>query len=189
MSDIQQYDNLHFVFGGARSGKSRYSEALVKASGDRVLYVATAQILDDEMRRRIEAHRARRPSCWDTLEAYSRTFDKLEAKLSEESFNGVILDCISIWASNLVITLPEIASEEYAKSILYPELEKLYSIIISHPETTFVLVSNEVGMGVIPAYPLGRLYRDMLGRINQKIVERAKTACFMVAGVPLRIKG
>ncbi len=189
MTDIQQYDNLHFVFGGARSGKSRYSEALVKATGDRVLYVATAQILDDEMRRRIEAHRARRPSCWDTLEAYSRTFDKMENKLNEATYNGVILDCISVWTSNIVITLPEIASEEYAKSILYPELEKLFKIIADKPETTFVLVSNEVGLGIIPAYPLGRLYRDMLGRINQKIVQRAKTACFMVAGVPLRIKG
>lgn len=113
----------------------------------------------------------------------------MENKLNEATYNGVILDCVSVWTSNIVITLPEIASEEYAKSILYPELEKLFKIIAAKPETTFVLVSNEVGLGIIPAYPLGRLYRDMLGRINQKIVQRAKTACFMVAGVPLRIKG
>ena len=192
MSDhaSELFANLHFVFGGARSGKSHYSEELVKSAGERVLYVATAQATDDEMRRRIEAHQARRPSNWDTLEAYSRTFDKLRQRLSNDGpYQGVIIDCVSVWASNIVITLPEIASEEYAYSVLSPELDKLFAIIRENPKTTFVLVSNEVGLGIIPAYPLGRLYRDTLGRINQRIVRHAATACFMLAGVPLRIKG
>lgn len=188
MTEHTTFDNLHFVFGGARSGKSRFSECLVSTSGDNVLYVATAQVLDDEMRRRVAAHKARRPASWDTLEAYSRTFDKLSGKLDAKTFDGVIIDCIAVWASNIIITLPEISSEDYAQSIILPELKKLFTIVANHPGTTFVAVSNEVGLGIIPSYPLGRLYRDILGRINQEIVQHAKTANFLVAGMPLKIK-
>lgn len=189
MTEHTTFDNLHFVFGGARSGKSRFSESLVGAVGDNVLYVATAQVLDDEMRRRVAAHKARRPASWDTLEAYSRTFDKLSGKLLDsKTYQGVIIDCIAVWASNIIITLPEISSEDYAQSIIIPELKKLFTIVANHPETTFVAVSNEVGLGIIPSYPLGRLYRDILGRINQEIVQHAKTANFLIAGMPMKIK-
>lgn len=188
MTEQTTFDNLHFVFGGARSGKSRFSESLVGAAGDNILYVATAQVLDDEMRRRVAAHKARRPASWETLEAYSRTFDKLAEKLDSKTYQGVIIDCIAVWASNIIITLPEISSEDYAQSIILPELKKLFTIVAEHPETTFVAVSNEVGLGIIPSYPLGRLYRDILGRINQEIVQQAKTANFLIAGMPLKIK-
>lgn len=188
MTETTQLPNLHFVFGGARSGKSRFSENLVKEAGDCILYVATAQILDDEMRHRIEAHRARRPSCWDTLEAYFNTFDKLTKKMESKQYEGVIIDCIAIWTSNLIIQMPEMTSEEYAYSILTPELEKLFNIIRSYPDTRFVVVSNEVGEGIIPSYPLGRRYRDVLGRINQYIAAVSTSVNFMIAGIPLKLK-
>jgi adenosylcobinamide kinase/adenosylcobinamide-phosphate guanylyltransferase len=181
---------LTLVLGGARSGKSSYAEWLAAAGGERVLYAATAEAWDDEMRARIEAHRAQRPAHWDTIEAPRHTGSAVAVALSEDdTAPGVVLvDCLTLLANNVIISLPEGASETEATAALMAEVDELLGAWES-AAADWIIVSNEVGLGIVPAYPLGRLYRDALGRANQRIAAVADTVIFMVAGIPMQVKG
>jgi adenosylcobinamide kinase/adenosylcobinamide-phosphate guanylyltransferase len=178
---------LILVLGGARSGKSSYAEKLAaEISGGRgVLYVATAEAWDDEMRARIAKHRADRPAGWRTVEAPRDAGRAAAAALAGEPV--VLLDCMTLLTSNVVIALPEGATAQEAEAAALAEAQGILDAFRAH-DATWIVVSNEVGLGIVPAYPLGRLYRDALGRVNQKLAAEADRVVLMVAGLPMRLK-
>ena len=175
-----------FILGGARSGKSSYAQQLAQARGGNVLYVATATAGDDEMKTRIENHRAERPAEWRTLEAPLRVGPAIERELAEQPADVVLLDCITLLATNVILQLPEDASEQQASQALHEEMEALLHCI-KNSTAQWILVSNEVGLGLVPPYPLGRIYRDALGRANQQLARHAERVILMVAGIPVRM--
>jgi adenosylcobinamide kinase / adenosylcobinamide-phosphate guanylyltransferase len=177
---------LTLILGGARSGKSRYAEQAAAGLGGQVLYVATAQAGDDEMAARIAAHRAARPEGWTTLEAATQVGEAI-AQYSPAP-EVVVLDCVTLLASNVLGGLPEPVDEASAVAALNRELDGLLEAYRARP-AHWLVISNEVGLGVVPAYPLGRVYRDALGRANQRLAAAADNVFFMVAGLALVVKG
>jgi adenosylcobinamide kinase/adenosylcobinamide-phosphate guanylyltransferase len=174
------------VLGGARSGKSRLAEQLVATYGAPVLYVSTAQAGDDEMAQRIARHRAARPATWRTLEAPIDTARAAANQLGEA--RSVLVEDLTILLSNLLsrdVTTDEVDPTvvERAEVEAVAEMEALLSL-----SAHVVLVSNEVGMGIVPAFPLGRAFRDALGRLNQHAAAQAAEVFLLVAGLPLRLK-
>ena len=171
--------SVTLVLGGARSGKSRYAQQLAGQCG-RVVFVATATAGDDEMRRKIERHREDRPGDWLTVE------EPLElARVMAEHAAGcdaIVVDCLTIFAANLL----EVCGED--QDAIERRVERLLEALRS-VECKVVLVSNEVGSGVVPAYAIGVRYRDLLGEINQSVARIADDVVLMVAGLPLALKG
>lgn len=177
---------LTFILGGARSGKSAYAQELARQHGGSVLYVATATAGDDEMQARIAAHRAERPAAWRTLEAPLNVGEAISQALAEQPADVVLLDCMTLLASNVILQLPASATEREACAALLAEVESLLACR-AHFNAHWIIVSNEVGLGLVPPYPLGRLYRDALGRANQRLAAAATEALFLVAGRPIQI--
>jgi len=178
MQDISR-KAITFVLGGVRSGKSRYVQTLA-AGVSPVAFVATAQPADEEMRRKIERHRAERPQEWRTIE---EPLD-LDRVLAEEASNYqmVVVDCLTLYAANLLDT-------EHGNLIAVEErLQRFYAALRTAP-CSIALVSNEVGSGIVPPFPEGRKYRDLLGEINQRVASVADNVLLMVAGLPLALKG
>lgn len=174
---------LFLVTGGARSGKSRYAEELVESFGGEVVYVATLEPEDEEMRRRVERHRAQRSRDWRTVEA---PFDVAEAiKRSEEPV--ILLDCLSGWVSNLLLAHEEQGEEAILDAVL-GAVDGLVGVF-RESEKMVVVVTNEVGSGVVPAHRLGRWYRDALGLANQRVAAAADAVCLLAVGIPLVLKG
>ena len=176
---------LTLILGGARSGKSTHAQRLARErGGDDVLFVATAQALDDEMGVRIAAHRAGRPAAWRTLEAPRHVG---EAILQVESCGIVLVDCLTLLVSNTVVALPESASTAEAEAAALAEVEELIAAY-RRGMVSWIVISNEVGLGLVPPYPVGRAYRDALGRANQRLAAEADEVLFMVAGIPVKVK-
>ena len=179
---------LTLILGGARSGKSRQAEALASECGGGVLYVATAEALDGEMFNRIVSHRERRPAPWRTLEAPRRVGRAIVAELGTAEI--VLLDCVTLLANN--VWGPEAESslhgEAAAEALLMEEVDELLEVYRAS-RAWWLVVSNEVGMGLVPPTPLGRAYRDALGRANQRLARAADEVLFMIAGLPMRLKG
>lgn len=175
---------LTLILGGARSGKSSYAQRLAEESGQATLFVATATAGDEEMAARIKAHQASRPAHWRTLEAPLRTG---EAIVRESFCDWVLVDCITLLASNVLFTLPEPVDEAAYQAAMDLEITKLIAAAWQHAGE-WLIVSNEVGLGLVPPYPLGRFYRDALGRANQQLAQAADRVLFMVAGIPMIIK-
>jgi adenosylcobinamide kinase/adenosylcobinamide-phosphate guanylyltransferase len=178
-------ERLILLLGGARSGKSAYAEKWARERGDRVLFVATAQAFDDEMRERIAAHRASRPGGWDTLEAPLNVGAAIEAR--GDGYDIVIVDCLTLLASNALLQLPEDCAQAQAEAAVLRETDALLTAYRAS-SATWLIISNEVGMGIVPPYRLGRLYRDALGRANQRIAQQADEVLLLVAGLPWRLK-
>lgn len=182
---------LTFILGGARSGKSTYAQKLAAERGETVLYVATAQAGDDEMAARIAAHQAERPAHWQTIEAPKQVgaaIRSYHASLITPHVPTIILiDCITLLASNLIVPLPEPVTAGTAEAALDAEVNDLLAAY-SESGAEWIIVSNEVGLGLVPPYPLGRVYRDALGRANQRIAVEADEVLFMVAGLPMKVK-
>jgi len=178
---------LTLILGGARSGKSRYAMQLARQHSGRVTYIATAQNLDTEMQTRIENHRRERPPEWQTLEIprnVGRAF-QFQAPLADL----VLLDCLTMLVSNVILETSgsqDQPDELQAREAVQIEIEDLLAIIRAS-QSSWIVVSNEVGMGLVPPYPLGRLYRDLLGWANQMLAAQASQFYFMVAGIPLPI--
>ena len=172
--------------GGARSGKSRYAERATAQLGGRVLYVATAQAGDDEMVARIAAHQTARPADWDTLEAPIRVGPAIQAW--PRPVQVILIDCVTLLASNVLMELGEAADQAAAESALGAEIDGLLAAFQARP-AHWLVISNEVGLGLVPPYPLGRVYRDALGRANQRLAAAADDVLFLVAGLPLVVKG
>ena len=173
---------LTLVLGGVRAGKSAFAQRLA-SSGKRVLVVATAEAGDAEMAARIAGHQASRPAEWATLEA---TVDVAEALAPVVGgYDTVLLDCLTLWVSNLLLRAPDPAS---AGGTITAEAEALLALQ-RRSDAAWVVVSNEVGLGVIPPSELGRAYEDALGRVNQLFAAQADSVYFMAAGLPLQLKG
>ena len=177
---------LILVLGGARAGKSAFAQGLAQAMGQRVLCVATAQAGDEEMRRRIQRHRQRRPSAWRVVEEPLAIAQALTSFL--DATDVALIDCLTVWVSNLLLAaLPGgvvqgFRQTEVAEKTVSRAVEELLVCYREGP-ASFVVVSNEVGMGVVPEYPLGRLYRDCLGRANQQVAAQADKVYYLVAGL------
>lgn len=184
--------SLILVTGGARSGKSSYAEEKAKAAGDNILYVATAKPIDEEMEERIAKHRAQRPSDWQTFEGYKNLDLALDRLIKGKS--AVLLDCITIMVSNLMLEesfdwdkLSRQEVEEIESSIQH-QIERLISLVKMN-EVPFIIVTNEVGFGVVPPSAMGRDFRDIAGRMNQLLAKTADEVYFCVSGIPVKIKG
>ena len=163
--------SLLVLLGGARSGKSRAAVDLARAKPAEVVFVATAEALDDEMAARIAAHREERPEGWTTVEA---PFELERAIAAVDAAATCVVDCLSLWVSNLLLRGDgHDAIEAAARACARPAAAR--------PGLT-VAVTNEVGLGVVPATPLGREYRDLLGTVNRIWVEASERAAFVVAG-------
>ena len=180
-------DSLTLILGGARSGKSTHAEALARAAGSAVLFIATAQPLDQEMHARIQKHRAARPPDWNTLEIPTHLGSELLGRALNLRDEVVILDCITLLVSNVMLTLSETTPAEDLMQAVRAEIESLLDAR-RKLGGRWLVISNEVGMGVVPVYPLGRDYRDALGWANQRIADAADQVILMVAGIPMVIK-
>lgn len=180
---------ITLVTGGARAGKSALAERLAAMHGAEVLYVATAEALDDEMSARVAAHRAARPPSWRTLEA-SR--DVAAALRTAARADAVLLDCLTVWTSNVILDVADAdcisaATAALAERTMFERLEDVLAWQKSSA-LPLVAVTNEVGLGVVPPTALGRLYRDVLGRVNQRVAAAAEEVYLVVAGLALPIK-
>ncbi|MGI6210029.1 MAG: bifunctional adenosylcobinamide kinase/adenosylcobinamide-phosphate guanylyltransferase [Anaerolineae bacterium] len=178
--------NLYLILGGARSGKSTFAQNLAqRLAGDDVLFVATAEPSDEEMRARIQAHRLDRPAAWRTLEAPLQVGSRLAEALTG-SERAVLVDCLTLLVSNALIAAGGEAEPARAAAAVESEVAALIECTALGPD--LIVVSNEVGLGLVPEYALSRLYRDCLGRANQALAARADRAYFLVAGIPVDLK-
>lgn len=177
---------LTLVLGGARSGKSTYAERLAHEQGGKdVLYVATAQALDNEMRTRIARHQSVRPEGWRTLEEPYDPGKLIPGVV--ESAKAVLVDCITLLVSNTILTLGEEPDILLAEARVLESIDTLLDAYRTGA-ASWIVVSNEVGLGLVPPYALGRAYRDALGRANQRLAAQADRVLFMVAGLPMQVK-
>ena len=175
---------LTLILGGARSGKSTYAEEQARARGGQVLFVATASASDDEMAERIQKHRAGRPAGWETLEAPLGVGQAIQA---HGPADVLILDCVTLLVSNVLLQLPEHTPTETVLDQVATEVDALLDAHAQLGREWFV-VSNEVGLGLVPEYPLGRVYRDALGWANQRLAKAADRVVLMVAGISMPVK-
>lgn len=183
---------ITLITGGARSGKSRFAEELLKGE-DNVLYIATGIAFDYEMKDRIVKHRADRNAAWETVEAH-RNLDSVLINIIKDK-KYILIDCLTLMVSNLMVLDNEIdwdkADIETANGLekeIQAELGNLLKFAKEFPGET-IIVTNEIGMGVVPPVPLGRYYRDIAGRMNQIVAEAADEVYFLVSGIPVKIKG
>jgi len=170
------------ITGGARSGKSRFAQQLAAEAGGRVLFIATAEAKDEDMRLRIEAHRESRPAGWKTLEAPLEISGIISQHAREAEI--VVIDCITMLVANILLqSRGDTPAEELALKEIQAIVDQMDKL-----EATFIMVTNEVGLGVVPDNELGRRYRDYLGRANQILTQHADEVYLMVAGIPMRLK-
>jgi len=190
---------LILILGGARSGKSAFAERVAASSGRTVTYIATATAGDDEMRTRIAHHRASRPREWHTIE---EPLDLAGAvRQAYRLADVLLLDCVTLWLGNMLSQEPgqrenddksieelRITSDLFDEACV-KQVEALLAVVQSaEPNKTLIVVTNEVGLGVVPAYPLGRVYRDTLGYVNQRLAQAADRVYLMMAGMAVDIK-
>lgn len=164
------------VLGGARSGKSSFSEKLVEASGLIMHYVATGRAWDDEMRERIDHHKARRGANWTTHEEPLALVDIL--RRIDDPANVVLIDCLTLWVTNLMLEERDVEAEFAALAAFLPGAR-----------ARLVFVSNEVGLGIVPENRMAREFRDHAGRLHQLVAEKSAEVYFVAAGLPLKMKG
>lgn len=194
---------LYLVTGGARSGKSRFAEQLAErlagyggeaaesaAIGRRLVYVATMQALDEETSERIRRHRERRASAWETVEEPYRPESIVGNVCTQQGSSAVLLvDCVTLWLSNLLLdeegrdrwALPEVQDE------LAERAEHLARVAAAS-SCPVILVTNEVGDSLVPEYPLGRVFRDLAGRVNQILAQHAEEVYLTVCGIPVSLR-
>jgi adenosylcobinamide kinase/adenosylcobinamide-phosphate guanylyltransferase len=180
------------ITGGARSGKSSYAEKLARELGGNILYIATSIPFDDEMKSRVKKHRESRPDEWDTYEGYRGLGSVVSEKGSE--YNGILLDCITVMVTNLLLEYPGIdydnaRYEDYAEAedAIRKEIEELMEGV-RRSEGTVIMVTNELGSGIVPENLLGRVFRDIAGRVNQHVADRCDEVFITVCGLPLKLK-
>jgi len=188
---------LTLILGGARSGKSTFAEQRAKElGGESVLYIATSETKDEEMQQRVEKHRSERPSAWETLEAPRNV---AQALLRERSAAKVVLlDCVTFLVANHLLDAAGPQGDPFDDPSADPFDAKIEADVVTEVEALvayvhesdveMLVVSNEVGLGVVPPYELGRAYRDILGRANQILARNADEVQLLVAGIPMRIK-
>lgn len=180
--------NLTLITGGVRSGKSRLAETLAENAQKQVYYLATMQrIVDDqEQDVRIDRHRSRRPNTWETVEC---PYKLNEAIMTLPADGGsVLIDCLSLFITNLMLKDETLKSPYDAEDFVLSSVDAVLLAIGAKPEFEFIVVTNEVGWGVVPETPLGRAFRDFLGIANQKFAHGADNVIMTCSGIPLRLK-
>lgn len=170
----ERQGSLTLVVGGARSGKSSHAEALIGAHPAPWTYIATAQAFDEEMEERIAHHRARRPASWRTVDA---PLDLAQTLAVMPRGAAVLVDCLTLWLSNIMLADHDIDAET----------RRLIDVLAA-PRGPWVVVANEVGLGIVPENALARRFRDEAGRLNQMVATLADSVTFTVAGLPLSVK-
>ena len=177
------------LIGGARSGKSSYAEKMASEIGGEVLFVATAEARDEEMHRRIEVHKKSRPAHWHTLEAPCQVGSCIA--LDSRNLSVVVLDCVTLLVNNILCQHMAVDGEDVNEKAVEDDVKSEIKAIIDCMEkspATYILVTNEVGEGIIPLGASTRIYRDVLGRANQMLARVVDEVYLMVAGIPLRVK-
>ena len=172
-----------FITGGTRSGKSVFAEKVALEYGTPLGYLATAQPLDNEMDQRIHLHRQRRGNAWQTIEEpllLEETLRRLDGR-----FNAILVDCVTLWLTNMLLRHETMG--QGIESRILNEVERLATALPTLA-TPLILVSNEVGMGIVPEHRLGRLFRDIAGQANQILAATADEAWLVASGIPLRLK-
>lgn len=174
------------ITGGARSGKSTLAQEMGKKASGQVLFVATAEAGDPEMIRRIDAHKKSRPAGWKTLEVQTH----IGGKITDEtgSARTVIIDDITLLVMNVFMRYGDNPDAGVVEKAVTAEIQELIDCI-GRSKADFIIVTNEVGLGIIPADYVSRLYRDLLGKANRLLAEHADEVYFMVAGIPMKVKG
>ncbi|MBN2220833.1 MAG: bifunctional adenosylcobinamide kinase/adenosylcobinamide-phosphate guanylyltransferase [Vallitaleaceae bacterium] len=179
------------VSGGARSGKSKRGEELLQSIEGKKAYIATAIPFDEEMKARILKHQERRGEQWDTLEAYM----DLEQQLDFEDYQGILLDCVTLWISNLFfyylgdrdIDCMDQDEIQEVEDLIMEQVER-FIVRVSNYSGKLVLVTNEIGMGIVPEHRMSRVFRDIQGRVNQKLGSVCQQLELVVCGVRIKVK-
>jgi adenosylcobinamide kinase/adenosylcobinamide-phosphate guanylyltransferase len=190
---------IYLILGGARSGKSSYGEELAKSMGGRTAYLATSMITDKEMEKRIKLHRKRRPADWITLELEkskpdNKQVDRIISQLEKNSIDTLLLDC----ATNLLFRLLDgykldkmEVIDNNTESDIETEVLDFFSYLLNMLKSTkmnIIIISNEIGLGVVPAFPLGRIFRDLMGMVNKQLASAADEVYLFIAGIKQRLK-
>jgi adenosylcobinamide kinase / adenosylcobinamide-phosphate guanylyltransferase len=175
-------NKITFILGGARSGKSTYAEKLATESSLPVTYIATAQIYDDEFKQRVQHHQARRPKNWQLVEAPHYLSPAMKA--NNHAGCSLIVDCLTLWLAQCIC--PECAPPE---GVDWARERAAFLEILPKLQGNIILVSNEVGMGIVPLGEINRQFQDEQGRLNQAVASIADEVVFVAAGLPLKLKG
>lgn len=175
---------LIVVTGGARSGKSLFAEEYLTSCSGRKAYVATAQILDEEMKERVAEHRRRRPEDWQTLEISSGLSAAFPAVL--EQADAVLVDCLTLYLSNYLFAHETAGDEEILQGALQ-EMENIVGAVRQTEDKTVIFVTNELGCGIVPMSRISRLYRDVVGKVNQYAAGQADEVYWTVCGIPVEL--
>lgn len=173
--------SVHFIFGGARSGKSRFAEQLASASGLEVVYIATAQVYDPEFAQRVSLHQQQRPAHWQTVEVAHYLANALQALASPE--RCLLVDCLTLWLAQCIC--PECMPDQ---GIDWQVQRHALLELLPQLPGKIILVSNEVGMGIVPLGEINRQFQDESGRLNQAIAALSDEAFLVAAGLPLALK-
>lgn len=180
------------VTGGARSGKSSFAEKMTKEIGKNIAYIATAIAFDKGMKDRIKKHKESRPENWTTIEKY-RNFNELMENQGFLASDTVLLDCVTLLVSNILLESQLDFDKAYMEEIdeveasIFHEVETLLEVLNKYDKNV-IMVTNEVGMGLVPSYILGSIFRDIAGRINQFLAQKADEVHLTVSGIPVKIK-
>lgn len=183
---------LILVTGGARSGKSSFAEDKAKELGKEITYIATSIAFDEGMKDRIKKHRQSRPKEWATIERY-KEFKEMNHNENFKKCDTILLDCMTLMVSNLLLEseldFDNVSSEEIDKieSYIFEEVNQLLETLNKNNKQS-IIVTNEVGMGLVPSYKLGSVFRDIAGRVNQFIAKRAEEVYLTVSGIPVKVK-
>ena len=194
---------LIFVTGGAKSGKSKFAEELILSLNDgkqENVYLATSLVFDEEMQEKVRLHKERRKNDWGTVETYKNfesNLNKYFPKTENEIKNNMLVDCLTNMITNIIFEEKDVDWDNFDKKSYVKIVEKLDKNventvnellnITSQFENT-IIVSNELGLGLVPSYPLGRYFREIAGKMNQAVAKRADEVYFVVSGIPMKIK-
>ena len=194
---------LIFVTGGAKSGKSKFSEELIlKLNNGKQenVYLATSLVFDEEMKEKIRLHKERRQNNWITVETYKNfenNLNKYFPKVENEIKNNMLVDCLTNMITNIIFEEKDVDWNNFDKKSYVQIVEKLNKNVensvnellnVANQFENIVIVSNELGMGLVPNYPLGRYFREIAGKMNQVVADRADEVYFVVSGIPMKIK-
>ena len=180
---------IHFILGGARSGKSRLAEQKAKESAQAVIYVATAQAYDEEMQERIQHHQADRPADWGLIEEPLYLADRLVQ--IDQANQLILVDCLTLWLSNMLFAGEAARQAEAGEAVDCPLFrDEVQALIDTLPQLPgrIIMVSNEVGWGIVPMYAVSRLFADEQGRLNQRVATVCDRVTLVAAGLPLTLK-
>ena len=193
---------LIFVTGGAKSGKSKFAEEMLlklNNGNQKNIYLATSLVFDEEMKEKVRLHKKRRKNDWFTVETYKNFKNKLYDffENNDKIKNNLLVDCLTNMITNIIFENQNIDWNNFEKKLYIQTLKKLNKNVensvdellnITNQFENTVIVSNELGMGLVPSYPLGRYFREIAGKMNQIVAEKADEVYFVVSGIPMKIK-